>query len=69
MSVAGHMKPIIGSLCLVLGDNLGSNALGCFMESFSATKPCRFCMGTLNDFQHKVSFVTTHITFNKCLYI
>jgi hypothetical protein len=56
------MKPVIGSLCLVLADNLGSNGIGGFMESFSATKPCRFCMGILEDFQVKVIAVVIHVT-------
>ena len=56
------MKPVNGSLCLVLADNLGSNGIGGFMESFSATKPCRFCMGILEDFQVKVIAVVIHVT-------
>ena len=51
------MKPVVASLCLVLADNLGSNGIGQFMESFSATRPCRFCMGTVEDFGLKVVFI------------
>jgi hypothetical protein len=56
------MKPVIGSLCLVLANNLGNNGIGGFMESFSATKPCRFCMGILGDFQVKVIAAVIHVT-------
>jgi hypothetical protein len=47
-----------GTISLVLADNLGSNGIGGFMESFSAQRPCRFCMGLLDEFQSKVIFVT-----------
>ena len=47
-----------GTISLVLVDNLGSNGIGGFMESFSAQRPCRFCMGLLDEFQSKVIFVT-----------
>ena len=46
----------MGTLSLVLEDNLGSNSIGGFMESFSATRPCRFCMGIYGNFQEKVIF-------------
>lgn len=50
----GH-RSIEGTISLALADNLGSNSIGGFMESFSATRPCRFCMGALDAFQTKVS--------------
>jgi hypothetical protein len=46
LNISNTVLPIQGSLSLVLADNLGSNAIGDFMESFSANRPCRFCMGT-----------------------
>ena len=45
-SVAMHFSGTIG---LCLADNLGSHSWGGFMESFSAYRKCRFCMGTPED--------------------
>jgi hypothetical protein len=36
LNISNTVLPIQGSLSLVLADNLGSNAIGDFMESFSA---------------------------------
>ena len=40
-----------GTISLILADNLGSNGIGGFMESFSATSPLCFCMGILDELQ------------------
>ena len=42
-----------GTISLVLVDNLGSNGIGGFMESFSAQRPCRFCMGYWMNFSQR----------------
>lgn len=63
MKIGQSAQWIEGSLSLVLADNLGSNSIGGFMESFSATRPCRFCMGLLDEFQTKV------ILFNHLYYL
>ena len=42
------------TLSLVLADNLRSNGIGGLVESFSARRPYRFCMGILDEFQAKV---------------
>lgn len=55
------MMSFMGTLGLVLADNLGSNGIGGFMESFSAMRPCRFCMGISGDFQEKVRIVCIRI--------
>ncbi|KAL0152015.1 hypothetical protein M9458_052681, partial [Cirrhinus mrigala] len=37
-------KVIKGTLCAIVGDNLGSHSIGCFLENFSrSTFFCRFC--------------------------
>ncbi len=33
-----------GTVAVVIGDNLGSHAIGGFLESFSSYRVCRFCM-------------------------
>ena len=53
--VAMHFSGTIG---LCLADNLGSHSWGGFMESFSAYRKCRFCMGTPEDIQQKVQIIT-----------
>lgn len=35
-----------GSIAVVLGDNLGSHAMGGFIECFTSYRICRFCMMT-----------------------
>jgi hypothetical protein len=57
LNIANQVMPIQGSLSVVLADNLGSNSIGGFMESFSATQPCRFCLGLSWEFQEKVRFL------------
>ena len=59
--VAMHFSGTIG---LCLADNLGSHSWGGFMESFSAYRKCRFCMGTPEDIQQKVQIITCN---NSCL--
>ncbi len=55
----GHcFQWIEGTLSLVLADNHGSNGIGGFMESFSANRPYRFCMGMPDEFQAKVNLLT-----------
>ncbi|CAB4007939.1 uncharacterized protein LOC110246895 [Paramuricea clavata] len=53
LNIANQVMPIQGSLSVVLADNLGSNSIGGFMESFSANRPCRFCLGLSWEFQEK----------------
>ena len=59
LNIANQVMPIQGSLSVVLADNLGSNSIGGFMESFSANRPCRFCLGLSWEFQEKVRFLYT----------
>ena len=54
LNIGQSIRSFEGTLSLVLADNLGSNGIGGFMESFSAKRPCRFCMGILDEFQTKV---------------
>ena len=58
LNILNQVIPIQGTLTVVLADNRGSNAIGGFMESFSAHPPCRFCMGTTPEFQEKVTIFT-----------
>ncbi|CAL1293885.1 unnamed protein product, partial [Larinioides sclopetarius] len=37
-------KVIQGSLLAIIGDNLGSHCIGGFVESFSSTYSCRYCL-------------------------
>ena len=54
ITVKNHERFICGTLEQCHADNLGSHCIGGFMESFTATKACRFCDGTHEDFQNKV---------------
>ena len=56
LKIGGQLQPILGTISLQLSDNLGSNGIGGFMESFRATRPCRVCLGVSADFQEKVIF-------------
>lgn len=40
-----------GALSCILGDNLGSHCIGGFIESFSGTNMCRYCLITSHDFK------------------
>ena len=40
----GEEEPLLGTVVAVLGDNLGSHGLGGYVESFSATHSCRYCL-------------------------
>lgn len=41
---------LIGTVCAILGDNLGSHGIGGFVENFSnATHICRFCLAERRD--------------------
>jgi hypothetical protein len=44
--VKGERRTMFGTVCTVLADNLGSQALGGFKESCSAYRMCRQCMAT-----------------------
>ncbi|XP_028418042.1 uncharacterized protein LOC114542794 isoform X2 [Dendronephthya gigantea] len=55
LNIANQIIPIKGTLSVVIADNLGSNSIGGFMESFSANRPCRFCLGTSVEFQERFS--------------
>ncbi len=35
-----------GTIAVVIGDNLGSHAIGGFLQSFNSYRVCRFCMIT-----------------------
>lgn len=44
-------SPLMGSVIQVTGDNLGLHGLFGFVESFSATHCCRFCLTSKDEFQ------------------
>jgi len=44
-------SPLLGSIIQVTGDNLGLHGLFGYVESFSATYCCRFCLTTKEEFQ------------------
>jgi len=46
-------KKIKGTVVSVVADNLGAHSLGGFLESFSGSHVCRFCLGNLSEFQGK----------------
>lgn len=46
-------KKIKGTIVSVVADNLGAHSLGGFLESFSGSHVCRFCLGKLSEFQVK----------------
>jgi len=46
-------KNIKGTVVSVVADNLGAHSIGGFLESFSGSHVCRFCLGKLSEFQEK----------------
>lgn len=46
-------KKIKGTIFCVIADNLGAHSIGGFLESFSGSHVCRFCLGELSEFQKK----------------
>lgn len=54
VKIKEYERFVCGTLAQCHADNLGSHCIGGFMESFKATKPCRVCDGTRDDFQTKV---------------
>ena len=44
-------SPLLGSIIQVTGDNLGLHGLFGYLESFSATYCCRFCLSTKEELQ------------------
>ena len=40
----GEEEPLLGTVVAVLGDNLGSHSLGGYVESFSDTHFCHYCL-------------------------
>ncbi|XP_056450915.1 uncharacterized protein LOC130386152 isoform X1 [Gadus chalcogrammus] len=46
-------KKIKGTIVSVVADNLGAHSIGGFVESFSGSHVCRFCLGALSEFQKK----------------
>ena len=68
--VYGESTVYFGSLALVSADNLDSLALGCFKESCTATRMCRHCMATKQNFKEHVSCkLATYILMCKIVYI
>jgi hypothetical protein len=55
--VNGTERKICGSIAYTSADNLGAQALGGFKESCSAHRPCRYCLGTLEEMKSKVQNV------------
>lgn len=46
-------KKIRGTVVSVIADNLGAHSICGFLESFSGSHVCRFCLGRLDVFQEK----------------
>lgn len=46
-------KKIKGTVVCVVADNLGAHSVGGFLENFSGSYVCRFCLGERSDFQEK----------------
>ncbi|XP_046852978.1 uncharacterized protein LOC124446190 [Xenia sp. Carnegie-2017] len=67
LNIGQSIRSFEGTLSLVLADNLGSNGIRGFMESFSAKRPCRFCMGILDEFQTK--FTEEEFTMRSFLFL
>ena len=45
----GKEEPLKGSLIAISGDNLGSHGLGGYVESFSSSFFCRYCVGSRSE--------------------
>lgn len=50
----------VGTIAVVCGDNLGSNGLGGFIESFTTGHCCRQCEVSMKDFKSNVALKTTY---------
>ncbi len=48
-----------GTVALVSADNLGANLLGGFKEGSIAHRPCRQCLGTLEEIKELVRMEAT----------
>lgn len=46
-------KKIKGTIVSVVADNLGAHSIGGFVESFSGSHVCRFCLGELSEIKKK----------------
>lgn len=44
-------RRVKGTVFSVVADNLGAHSIGGFVESFSGTHVCRFCLGDRSEFQ------------------
>ncbi len=64
MCIGGEYRVFRGTVAVVSADNLGSNALGGFKEGSTAHRPCRQCMGTLEEMKVEVFFA---LCSGKCL--
>lgn len=53
LNVNGVEYNFLGSVSMVVADNLASHGLGGFIESFNSLRICRFCFGTKADIQDK----------------
>lgn len=54
-SIAREDSIFQGTIALASADNFGANALGGFKEGSTAHRPCRQCLGTMEEIQEKAS--------------
>lgn len=51
--VPGFEKAIKGTVVFVVADNLGAHSVAGFVENFTGSYSCRFCLGNQSDIQSK----------------
>lgn len=61
MTVGGKTITVYGTLLVVSGDNLGSQAVGGFMQLGTAIRQCRYCMANKEDINTKVNTLHSQI--------
>ena len=57
LNVGGKNIVVHGTLLVISGDNIGSQAIGGFVQLATATRQCRYCMATKEDVNTKVNIL------------
>ena len=73
MYVPALGRKVKGTVFSVVADNLGAHGLGGFVENFSGSHVCRFCLGERSQFQvkevrTKVWFKSEPMNNMKCMF-
>ena len=70
LNVGGKNIVVHGTLLVISGDNLGSQAIGGFVQLATAIRKCRYCMATRTDVNTKVNILhylnNVYMFMHKC---